>query len=489
VKQKVRRCACPLIVRQITILLQTMPQLDTFTAIPTHNIEDQSIGTEEENDNDEEIFEIEESVTQRARLNDAKSDNPSATTRARDTLLLIATLAALLIIIIYIKNPLDPKTTTNNSGDGNDSSDNNSRSGIFAPLNLTYKSLPDPSTTLTKIAFGSCSKQTFAPHPQWETLTLNKQYTRPDLLILAGDNVYGDCVNDTCTALKEAYFDLGHHASFVQMVNEIPILATLDDHDYGVGDATKNNPHKDLARGLFFDFFQLNESGQYADRYGVYQAREFGDYDLGNLVQILVLDTRYSRDEFLDTDEHMAPGKEEYVPDYDDKSKRMLGDDQWIWLEEQMARPANVRIIVSSIQVLADGHGWECWRMLPYERDRLYDLIHGSVGSSVIVSGDRHVGGIYSKEVNGTLLLEMTASSWTHTIPIGAFDSNCTSSKECDEVDERRMFDLVRVNHFGSIEIDWQNLQIELALRQVAATPGVFNDDSGSVIQSYSLSF
>lgn len=469
-----------------------MQQLGTFTTIPTQNT-DQNIGTETEVD--EEIFELDaendedSSVLQRARLTAKKSDNnhSSSSTTVRATWLFIASLAALMIIIVNIKH-YDRTPLIMDGGVHDSPTGSSSKDGIFAHLNLTYKNLPEPTTTLTKIAFGSCSKQTFAPHPQWETLTLSKKYTQPDLLILAGDNVYGDCVNDTCTALIEAYNDLGHHASFAQMVSEIPLLATLDDHDYGMGDATKNNPHKDLARGLFFDFFQLNESGEYVGRDGVYQAREFGDYGVGNLVQILVLDTRYSRDEFLETDDPMAPGKEEYVPDYDDESKRMLGGDQWIWLEEQMARPANVRIIVSSIQVLADGHGWECWRMLPYERDRLYNLIHdSSVGTSIIVSGDRHVGGIYSKQVNGTLLLEMTASSWTHSIPLGAFDSTCSSPEECDEIDERRIYDLVRVNHFGSIDIDWQKSRIDLVLRQVAATPGVFDDDSGTALQNYSF--
>ena len=37
--------------------------------------------------------------------------------------------------------------------------------------------------------------------------------------------------------------------------------------------------------------------------------------------------------------------------------------------------PAEVRLIGSSIQVVAEDHGWEKWSNLPLERDRLYRLI------------------------------------------------------------------------------------------------------------------
>ena len=39
----------------------------------------------------------------------------------------------------------------------------------------------------------------------------------------------------------------------------------------------------------------------------------------------------------------------------------MLGETQWAWLEDQLSMPADIRIITSSIQVIAEGHGWERW--------------------------------------------------------------------------------------------------------------------------------
>ena len=39
----------------------------------------------------------------------------------------------------------------------------------------------------------------------------------------------------------------------------------------------------------------------------------------------------------------------------------MLGAAQWAWLRAQLLQPAELRLIVSSVQVLAEGHGWEGW--------------------------------------------------------------------------------------------------------------------------------
>ena len=50
------------------------------------------------------------------------------------------------------------------------------------------------------------------------------------------------------------------------------------------------------------------------------------------------------------------------------------------------------RLIASSIQVVAEDHGWEKWMNLPHERERLYRLIRetGAEGM-VFLSGDRAV--------------------------------------------------------------------------------------------------
>ncbi len=119
---------------------------------------------------------------------------------------------------------------------------------------------------------------------------------------------------------------------------------------------------------------------------------------------------------------------------------------------------ADVRVIASSIQCVVDGHGWERWGNLPAERARLYRLIRDTQARGVvIVSGDRHVGGLY-REANATLrypLHEMTSSGVTH--PWAA----------AQEDGPNRIGPLVTVPHYGVIDIDFDARRLTLSLRGI----------------------
>ena len=155
----------------------------------------------------------------------------------------------------------------------------------------------------------------------------------------------------------------------------MPVLATWDDHDYGLNDAGAEFPLKHVAQEAFLDFSppQPGPRGRYrATRTpGIYHARTFGP--VGRRVQVILLDTRFFRGP-LTRNEHRPRGRGPYRPDPESASG-MLGEAQWAWLDEQLRRPADLRVIASSIQVVADEHGWETWGNLPRERDRLVQLI------------------------------------------------------------------------------------------------------------------
>mmetsp|Transcript_6165 Transcript_6165/g.9043 ORF Transcript_6165/g.9043 Transcript_6165/m.9043 type:complete len:495 (-) Transcript_6165:521-2005(-) len=328
-----------------------------------------------------------------------------------------------------------------------------------------WAALPVVNRPLYSLAFGSCSDQT-RPMTYWDTVTA----IHPDLTILMGDNVYGDCDDSSCETLKEAYDMLASDPSFLNARANLPMIATLDDHDYGRNDADVNNPVKDEAKEMFLDFFAVpsnDERRRVND--GVYTSYEWGPKS--QRIQVIILDVRYFHSESKPTDDYGAPFKERYIPDHD-KEKRLMSQEQWRWLGELLARPANVRLIVSSIQVISDGTGFECWRMLPYERERLYNVLQPTLKKTrtVILSGDRHIGGFYKHQTDD--LYEVTASSWTHTIPYGMFD-DCTNAQECDEKDPRRINDFVRVNHFGMINLDWDNREISIGLRRAETSEAV----------------
>ena len=191
---------------------------------------------------------------------------------------------------------------------------------------------------------------------------------------------------------------------------DFPFEAIWDDQYYGLNDAGKEYAYKEDAEQLFLDFWNVPQDDIRRTRPGLYF--EWIEDIEGITVQMLFLDTRFFRDALLPTDERGAPGKERYLPQTD-TSTSMLGDVQWSWLEQKMASEVDHRVIVSSIQFLAMGHGWEAWKTMPHERQRLIDLIDTSSSDSVLfISGDRHRGGLYQlTSSSGKNIVEMTSSS------------------------------------------------------------------------------
>jgi alkaline phosphatase D len=164
----------------------------------------------------------------------------------------------------------------------------------------------------------------------------------------------------------------------------VPHLATWDDHDFGKNDGGSDLAGKQAAQQLFLRFWNIPLNDPRSSREGVYHAESFGH--AGQRVQVILLDTRYFRSPLKITNQRGASGKERYVPD-DDPSKTMLGDAQWTWLRDRLREPAEVRIVVSSIQVVSDGHGWERWGNLPLERRKLYQLIGETKAEGVVFVG------------------------------------------------------------------------------------------------------
>ncbi len=103
-------------------------------------------------------------------------------------------------------------------------------------------------------------------------------------------------------------------------------------------------------------------------------------------IQLILLDTRSFRSP-LTRARPRPEGKGPYAPGDDGT---ILGAEQWEWLERTLERPAELRIIASSIQVLASHHGWESWANFPHEREQLLSLVAAADGPAVFISGDRH---------------------------------------------------------------------------------------------------
>jgi alkaline phosphatase D len=314
-----------------------------------------------------------------------------------------------------------------------------------APIRATGESQVGPPPlpkNVQRIAFGSCIDQN-KPQPIWRAILA----TQPDLFIFGGDNVYASSQPWQLSNLQTAYATQAAQPGFAQLRKEVPHLAIWDDHDMGLNDGGADFPHKQIAKNAFLDFWQLPPNDPRRLREGLYHAYQFGP--AGQRVQIILLDTRSFRSRLKVTDQRDAPGKERYVPDTDPQ-KTMLGDAQWQWLEMQLRQPADVRLIVSGVQVVAEGHGWESWHNFPLEVEKLKQVIQRTSAKGVVfLSGDRHIGAIYKSKTNASYpLYELTSSGMTHA---------WASAKEAGP---NRLGDLVTQNHFALIDFDWQQKQI-----------------------------
>ena len=312
----------------------------------------------------------------------------------------------------------------------------------------------DEDKKILKIAFGSCGDP-YKDMTVWNTIAEEE----PNLFLYLGDNVYQTEEKNLpeLFELKEAYNRLANNSDFKSLRAKTPVLTIWDDHDYGLNDAGGDWPYKFNSQQLFYQAWAIKEEDPRLSRDGIYHSVLLGPPD--KKVQIIMLDTRFFRSPLKKTDQMGARYKERYVPDNDPK-KTMLGQQQWEWLEEQLKVPARLRLIVSSIQIIADGHGWEAWRTLPNERQKLYQLITESEATAtVFLSGDRHSAAIYEEDENLPFTVtEVTSSSLN--VPLTSFVKNIQ-----DEPGPNRIGKPFYQANYGLIEIDWESNTVNLSIK------------------------
>jgi len=315
----------------------------------------------------------------------------------------------------------------------------------------------DVGKPIARIAAGSCARQD-KPQPLWEAVAA----FRPDVLLMLGDNIYGD--TEDMDLLREKYAKLAAQPGFAALRRTVPIVAVWDDHDYGANDAGREYPRKRESQQVFCDFFGIAADAPVRTQAGIHRAVTVGPP--GRRVQFICLDTRYHRSPLnVIPRAERVKGRGPYRPVVDPDAT-LLGAEQWAWLERALHEPAELRIVLSSIQVVAEDHQWERWGNFPSERARLLRTIRAAGAAGVIiVSGDRHSGEI-SRMPPGDEALEyplydLTASSINQP---NRFNGP-------DDPNRLRLGPWRRGVNFGTIEIDWEAdaPAVTLALRDEQA--------------------
>lgn len=311
-----------------------------------------------------------------------------------------------------------------------------------------------PATTLTRIAFGSCNHQS-APQHMWAQIAAQN----PQLFLMTGDNVYGDNGWDGdagLESLRASYALQASRPEFLGFRAKVPMMATWDDHDYGLNDAGANFPFRRWSETLFETFW--GSSYAVRSRPGVYESTIAGPE--GKRVQVILLDTRYFRSDLKRMEwSKDRPPLGGYLPD-ESLDKTVLGETQWAWLEAELAKPADVRIVVSSTQVFTQAHQFEGWTNFPAERNRLLEALKGREASGlVMLSGDRHSGGVYKAVHKGETMWELTSSSLNLAV------GNNNEASSAREPDPARVSKFFSVENYGLIDIDWKTKALTMTLK------------------------
>ena len=252
----------------------------------------------------------------------------------------------------------------------------------------------------SRLTFGSCCKHDL-PQPLWPQV-LERD---PAGWIWGGDIVYGDYIarylpRVTFEArgveyLRSAYRAQARVAGYAELRERVPIVATWDDHDFGLNDADRTLAFREGSLAAFREAFPEQA---FAGREGVYSARALDV--AGGTVLVVALDMRYEKTPYAG---RAGPGD-------------FLGEAQWAWLAQTLnASRADAHVFVSSLQLLEWRSGTcENWGRFPESRARFLDLLQ-TVKAPIVVSGDVHMAEIAAANCGSKVLVDVTSSGLTHS--------------------------------------------------------------------------
>lgn len=321
---------------------------------------------------------------------------------------------------------------------------------ILNPRGIDFGKAPD------RVAFGADADQD-QPQPIWKAIVA----TDPDLFLVAGGMV--EAARQGAQNIGEQYRKLNKVSDYREARQKIPFMAVWGDGEFGTNDGGADAPTKAVARKEFLSYFRYVKDSIPLAREGLYHSKMIGGQVTGKrrkkvqgpTLQVIMLDTRSFRSPLQVHVEDPVNPQRLYDPS-NDKTKTMLGDEQWSWLEDQLKKPADFRFVVTPIQLIATQQGFEKWANFPHERERFFNLLRKTkVKNVVIVSGDRHMGSMAKTNIKdwGTLY-EVTSSSLNSPVVQNEDDKDYLATAYPKE-------------NFGLATIEWSKKRVHLELKDV----------------------
>lgn len=322
------------------------------------------------------------------------------------------------------------------------------------------QSLPTSTTENTPltIVFGSCNNQK-KDNLLWKEIVKHQ----PKVWIWGGDNTYSD--TDNMDSLRHDYQVVTQNLDYQNLQKTTKIMGTWDDHDYGLNDGGLEFSAKKESQQVHLDFMGVSKSDKRRKQEGVYNAETIKTKQ--GSVRIIVLDTRYFRSNLTKN----PTLKKRFVPNKYGEGT-MLGEAQWAWLDKELTTStADFNVVVSSVQLLSNQHGFETWGNMPHEVDKFKALVRSSRAKNVVVlSGDRHISEFSKTAIEGVNypLIDFTNSGLTHAYTAYNFEAN-----------PFRVGEVVPKISYGLLEIDFKMKAITMQIR------GINDDLLGEYKQMY----
>lgn len=255
-----------------------------------------------------------------------------------------------------------------------------------------FKSL-DLSNKNARIALLSCSCHREAGP---KTLMFQKLFNQnPDVIFFNGDLVYGNSSLDTYlnrpAKPKDAYKVYVKSLMEFELYNRsdlIPIFSTWDDHDLAYNNSDVNHPYKFIYYKVFRGFFPTDDRVKAITQGpGISFAMEaFGFH-------VIFLDTRFFKDK---------------------KNGQFLGDEQMIWLMEELPKNSLPKLFVLSQQLFYYSFIAESFeRHAPMEFKHFMSFCERQSAPALFITGDVHYSQIQEidKSWLGYPSYELTSSA------------------------------------------------------------------------------
>jgi alkaline phosphatase D len=270
------------------------------------------------------------------------------------------------------------------------------------------------------VAFGGGAGYVPENERMWTTI----QNTKPDLLILLGDNVYSDAPENRAMQ-RYCYYRRQSQAEYRELLKHVPVYTIWDDHDFGTNDCW-GGPEVNVPAwkpDVWEVFVQNWVNPDYASgaRPGCWYSFQRGD------VEFFFLDGRYYRTN----------------PKIENPS--MLGPAQLAWLKEAVsASTATVKVLCSPVpwDYRTKGDSKDTWNGFKAERGEIFGhLEKNKIEGVILMSADRHRSDAWKMEREGTY-------------PLYEFNSSRLTNQHVHGPQKGSLFSYNKKQSFGRVTFD-----------------------------------